>query len=94
MLTTHLQKCSFAQDCLRLLSNTVVLKPATQACRPLAACASRRSAAEAVYAPAMAQQLPFLLRGFACPNSDADPKDKAERAPDFHEIAHKKECGA
>ena len=47
-----------------------------------------------MYAPAMAQQLPFLLRGFACPNSDADPKDKAERAPDFHEIAHKKECGA
>ena len=45
-------------------------------------------------APSMAQQLPFLLRGFASPSSDAEPKDEAERAPDFHEIANKNECGA
>ena len=42
----------------------------------------------------MAQHLPFPLRGFAAPNSDAEPKDEAERAPDFHEVANKKECGA
>lgn len=47
-----------------------------------------------MYAPSLAQQLPFLLRGFASPNNDAEPKDEAERAPDFHEIANKNEYGA
>lgn len=60
-------------------------------CRPLTAGASRISAAEGMYAPSVAQQLPFLLRGFASPNSDAEPKDEADKAPDFHEIANKNE---
>lgn len=58
--------------------------------RPILACASRGGPRDASNAPALAQ-LPTLLRAFATLSSDAEPQAKPDRAPDFDELAEKKE---